>query len=86
MNYKPDPGAVENRGPPKRPSPPPPNPAGGGVRDPDPIPRPAEPETKGFNSIKVALKSSLDESFLLVSLHPIEHSYYSGIFYPWVYP
>ena len=42
----PDPGAVENRGPPKRPSPPPPKPAGGGVKDPDPIPRPAEPKKK----------------------------------------
>ena len=50
MTYKilddlPDPGAVENLGPPKRPRPPPPNPAGGGVREPDPIPRPAEAET-----------------------------------------
>jgi len=40
----PDPGAVENRGPPKRLSPPPPKPAGGGVNEPDPSP--AEPERK----------------------------------------
>jgi hypothetical protein len=55
-NCLPDPGAVENRGPPKRPRPPPPNPAGGGVKDPDPIPRPAEALKKAKYSSKNLVK------------------------------